>query len=315
MSTSRLTTNERPLTRRVTKALFFRNNIAVPGRWYDCRLPSRSDATVAAMRLAAVMIPLVVLSLSCGGGTAAPDPVQLVDVVDGDSIRLLIDGSVEHVRLVGLNTPEADECHATEARIALRSLTTRGALRVEQAGADDRDRFGRLLRYVYSEDTLINLAMLAGGHGLAVQGDHPRNDDFIVSTNQAWTDRRGMWSPRACGAAPTAGVVIAAIEPNPPGDDAERSNDEYVTIRNDGETAVDLSEWRVRDESSSNRFTFAAGSVLSAGAQVTVHSGCGIDSARDVHWCAGPVWSNGGDTAILLAPNGNVADRFSYGPD
>ncbi len=266
------------------------------------------------MRLAAVMIPLLVISASCGDGPSGAAHVQLVEVVDGDSLRLLIDGSVEIVRLVGLNTPEADECHAAKATTALTSMTAAGDLRVEPAGAEDRDRFGRLLRYLYSGDTLINLDMVARGHGVAVQSDHLRNDEFTLSADRAWTDRLGMWRPQACGAAPPRGVVIAVLEPDPPEDDGERPNEEYVVIRNNGGATVDLAAWRLRDESSTNRFTFAAGSALSAGASITVHSGCGIDTLSDVHWCAGPVWSNGGDTVILQAPNGSVADRFSYAP-
>lgn len=258
------------------------------------------------------IIALLVSGCSLSGGE---ESATLIEVIDGDTVRLRISGSIDVVRLVGVNTPERDECHSAEATDALRSLVAIGALRLEPAGPDDRDRFGRLLRYVYAGETLINLAIVERGHGVAVAGDHSRNREFTAAGETAWAERLGMWAPEACGNTLPTRVEILSLEADPPGDDNERANDEFVVVRNTGTGTADLSGWRIRDESSTHRFQFADGSLLSAGAIVTVHSGCGVDSITDLHWCAGPVWSNGGDTVILQAPSGNVVDRLSYRRD
>ncbi|MBA2282415.1 MAG: lamin tail domain-containing protein, partial [Acidimicrobiia bacterium] len=125
--------------------------------------------------------------------------------------------------------------------------------------------------------------------------------------------------PDACGPAATAGaaaVEVADLRLDAAGPDAENLNDEWVELRNTGAVAVDLTGWRVRDESSSHRFAFPAGFTLEAGAAVRVRSGCGPDTASDLFWCVSgsAVWNNDGDTAFLLDPSGNVvATRSSAG--
>ena len=71
--------------------------------------------------------------------------------------------------------------------------------------------------------------------------------------------------------------------------------------------------WAIRDESSVHRFRFPAGFVLGAGAIVTVRSGPGVDAPDTLYWGADTtVWSNAGDTALLLEPSGAIADRMRY---
>jgi endonuclease YncB( thermonuclease family) len=264
------------------------------------------------MRITALIIGLVVLSASCGDGPASATGADLIAVVDGDTVLMKIDGREEQVRLVGLNTPEAAECHHAPATRALETLLSGEELRVDPAGAEDRDRFGRLLRYLFAGDTLVNLALVLRGHGVALTGDHPRADEFGSAADLAWRDRLGMWSPSACGAVPPYTVAITALEADPPGDDADAPNAEFVVISSVGNAEVDLSGWILRDESSANRFRFSAGTLLPAGGDVPVHSGCGADTNTDLYWCAGPVWSNGGDTAILQTADGGVVDRRGY---
>ena len=122
-----------------------------------------------------------------------------------------------------------------------------------------------------------------------------------------------MWNPSACGVPSTDEVRIDVIEADPPGDDNDRLNDEFIVLHDAGPDSADMTGWMIRDESSTNRYTVPEGTVLTAGARVIVHTGYGVDTASDLYWCSGPVWSNRGDTAIVQAPNGTVVDRLSYG--
>ena len=106
-------------------------------------------------------------------------------------------------------------------------------------------------------------------------------------------------------------MEVLAVEANPPGDDSDRPNEEFVVVGG-FPAPVDLSGWTLRDESSSHRFEFPQGTVVAAGASITVHSGCGTGTTTALYWCEGPVWSNRGDTVVLQAANGNVADVLIY---
>ena len=107
-------------------------------------------------------------------------------------------------------------------------------------------------------------------------------------------------------------MSIAEVQHNPPGPDDENLNDESVTIANEGEDAIDLAGWTLRDESSRNRYVFGA-VTLAPGDGVTIKTGCGIEEPGTLYWCSDrPIWSNSGDTVMLLDTHGNVADWLTY---
>ena len=237
---------------------------------------------------------------------------RLVYVFDGDSMEVDVDGSVEEVRLIGINAPEGNECFGDEARDALVSLTADRDLVLVMDSGDDIDQYGRLLRYVYVDNESVNTRMLADGGAITLQGDHRYNDEFVEIGNLAAEAMLGMWAPDACGPVSPYGATITNVEYDPPGPDDERLNDEYVTITNDGSKPSNLAGWTLRDESSRNRYSFE-GFTLKPGEAVTVRTGCGEDHSDAVFWCSDrSVWSNGGDTVILQDRHGNVADRWTY---
>lgn len=248
----------------------------------------------------------------------APDRPQLatvqtgtvVEAIDGDS--LLVDTGAEQVevRLLGINTPEREECGAETATGTLASLAEGAEVTLSW---DELDRFGRALGYV---DTGVDLAaaLVETGQALALSDDHPRFADYAAAERAALAAGVGMWSVR-CEPSSSAQVRIAALTFDPPGPDGDDRNGEVVGLRNDGNDSVDLTGWVLRDESSRWRFAFPTGFTLAGQSGVLVRTGCGDDSAEDLFWCAtDPVWNNGGDTALLLDSGGNVVDRWLYGP-
>ena len=240
--------------------------------------------------------------------TPAGDKATLTRVLDGDSIAVrLADGSAAEVRLIGINAPEGDECHGEAARTALSALLGDKELTLVADG-EDRDQFGRLLRYVYSDGVNANLEMVTSGHGLALQSGHRLENAFLAAGSTAATSGDGLWSPKACGDHPRIPEIeISDFEFDPPGRDADNRNQEWVRLANREDRAVDLSGWIIRDESTQHRFVLAEGLQLGPGEDITVRSGCGTASTTDVYWCAtGPVWSNSGDTIILQLPDGTI---------
>jgi micrococcal nuclease len=252
--------------------------------------------------------------VACGPG-GDPEPAQgatvapPIRVEDGDSLVATIDGVEERVRLAGINAPERGECGGSEARALLAELLGDGPLRLETADPS-RDRYGRLLAHVFAGEELANEALVAAGLAFAITSEGPYTARIFEAEERAIASGLGMWSPEACGGGPVAPVSIVVIEWDPPGPDDEALDQEYVVI--EAGAAVDLSGWVLRDESTSNRFVFPAGTRLGAGEQVTVVSGCAPPPGA-LGWCSDrAVWNNTGDTAFLVDPAGRVVDRLRY---
>jgi len=91
--------------------------------------------------------------------------VELVRVVDGDTIEVNIGEKVESVRLIGIDAPEMEEetkNKAIESKKYLENLLNNHKIFLERDETqNDRDVYGRLLRYIYLEDrTLVNIKMI-----------------------------------------------------------------------------------------------------------------------------------------------------------
>lgn len=130
---------------------------------------------VRLLRSAAVATVIAVAMAGCASGTAtppaAPSPadaegVAFVSVVDGDTVET----SAGTVRLIGIDTPERGECGDGEASAAISRLLAAGdPVSLElPAGQNDRDRHGRLLRYVTTPAGVdLGLMQLESGNAVA----------------------------------------------------------------------------------------------------------------------------------------------------
>jgi micrococcal nuclease len=241
-------------------------------------------------------------------------------VVDGDTleVRSPVDGLTERVRLVGIDAPERTECWADEATAAL--TLQAGRMVTLERDVSDRDRYGRLLRSIRdAAGQDVAGALLDGGHVIArsYPPDTTRDAEYRVRQESARTAGLGLWAEDACGAVGPRAVADSigiTIQADPPGDDTLVPNDEWVAFTNLGSSDLDLTEWQVRDESASHRYRFGR-TVLAPGEHVTLHTGCGMDSVTDRHWCVtgSAVLNNGGDTVFLLDPLGTMVTWLAYG--
>jgi endonuclease YncB( thermonuclease family) len=113
-------------------------------------------------------------------------------VVDGDTVE--VDGLT--VRLIGIDTPERDECGFTEASVALQRLVLGQQVRVTAVpGREDRDRYGRLLRYVDAQGLDAGLNLIR--QGLAV-ARYDGRDGYERHPRQAVYVRADARSPDFC---------------------------------------------------------------------------------------------------------------------
>jgi len=83
---------------------------------------------------------------------------------------------------------------------------------------------------------------------------------------------------------------------------------ELVEITNAGGGPLDLSSWKLHDESSRKGYVFPAGTILASGASVRVRAGpsAKTPAAGELAWKTATVWNNKGDTAYLEDPAGAV---------
>ena len=104
--------------------------------------------------------------------TAIPHDEQatVTRVIDGDTIEVLMNATTHRVRYIGMNTPETYETCADEATRANAALVE-GRTVVMIRDVSETDRYGRLLRYVYVDDTFVNAELVRDG--FAEAADYP----------------------------------------------------------------------------------------------------------------------------------------------
>lgn len=128
--------------------------------------------------------------------------------VDGDTIEVELEGgAVAAVRLLGIDTPESVdprapvECFGEEAARATQALVAGRTVELV-SDVEERDGFGRLLRYVYLKDELVNARLVVNGYAYAVP--HPPNVRHAqlleALEDYARGQRRGLWAPGGCAA-------------------------------------------------------------------------------------------------------------------
>src|ERR1700712_372635 len=104
-------------------------------------------------------------TVSKGVTTSQPGMYTIDHFVDGDTIVVNMNGSVETIRFIGIDTPETHkpntpvQCYGPEAAAHTKDVISKfGKVRLQADPMDtNRDRYGRLLRYVYLPDgTLLD---------------------------------------------------------------------------------------------------------------------------------------------------------------
>ena len=157
-----------------------------------------------------------------GAGPPAAVPARLDRVVDGDTIDVWIGETRDRVRLIGIDTPERGQLGAGEATARLEALLAGVALYLE-ADTTERDRYDRLLRYVWTLDdaggwTLINLVLVAEGWAAAspYPPDEKYADRFSDAEAIARAEQRGIWTPAPAGEECDPSYPGVCIPPPPP---------------------------------------------------------------------------------------------------
>ncbi len=133
---------------------------------------------------------------------------RVVKVVDGDTFDVEIDGKIERLRMIGIDTPETVDprktvqCFGKEASNRAKEILSGQFVSLEaDESQGDRDKYGRLLRYaILADGTSFGLFMISEGYAHEYTYRYPYK--YQVEHKQAEVEarenNRGLWSPDTC---------------------------------------------------------------------------------------------------------------------
>lgn len=144
----------------------------------------------------------------------------VLKVVDGDTIDVLINGKSQAVRLIGIDTPEVVDprkpvqCFGEQASQKAKSILGGKNIFLESDPSQrDKDKYQRLLRYIYLEDgTNFNLMMIMQGfaHEYTYNLPYKYQSEFKAAQKTARQKGIGLWSPDTCSG--NTGMSSTAIK-------------------------------------------------------------------------------------------------------
>ncbi len=214
------------------------------GRWLNRALPVLLVVFAASWAQALdtgdeAPSPAVSRSVPAGGPAAVPPPpgtaapataataptppgaitTTVTRIVDGDTLHVA--HGEERVRLIGIDTPEVsggDECFGAQATAHAAELVPVGTEVVLRLDVEERDRYGRLLAYVWrsADGLFLNDAMVRDGYAsvYTVPPNVAHQDLFLAAEREAREGGRGLWSACTATTAPPA-PAVAPVPPPP----------------------------------------------------------------------------------------------------
>lgn len=173
--------------------------------------------------LLAGLVPVPVLGANAPGGGPGSAPlmaqaagltVRVVRVIDGDTIEVCcLEGGRERVRYIGINAPEprhptrGEEPGGREAAALNRELVGGRTVRLER-DVQERDRYGRLLAYVWMEragaEVMVNAALVRLGYAqvMTVPPNVRYAELLLKLQREAREAGRGLWATGSLGRDP-----------------------------------------------------------------------------------------------------------------
>jgi micrococcal nuclease len=139
------------------------------------------------------------------------EAAKVLRVVDGDTIRVLVQGKEDTVRLIGIDAPEtidpkkSAQCFGKEASEKAKEVLENKTIILESDSTQgDRDEYGRLLRYIFLEDgTNFDKFILREGYAYEYtfkNNPYKYQSEFIQAEKKAKEENKGLWS--SCQAKP-----------------------------------------------------------------------------------------------------------------
>jgi len=168
-------------------------------------VPCTHTPRIFFQRLITAFVAVLAIGLFPPAAIHAQESGKVVEIVDGDTLRVLTGQETRAVRLIGIDAPERShpsrpkEFLSDEAAAILASLCEGKTVRMER-GDEDVDRYGRLLRYVYlppPDGRLVNREMVRQGYARVYRRVRfSREAEFSEAEEQARREEKGIWQER-----------------------------------------------------------------------------------------------------------------------
>jgi micrococcal nuclease len=148
----------------------------------------------------ALLVALLVSAAPAWGESRLALEGVVVRIVDGDTIHVQLPDRAEKVRYIGVNAPEVhrptrgEEAGGREASEVNRTLVEGKRVRLE-LDVRTRDRYGRLLAYVWLGDVMVNAELVRLGYAqvMTVPPNVRHQELFVNLQRAARAARRGLW--------------------------------------------------------------------------------------------------------------------------
>lgn len=142
-----------------------------------------------------------------------PGSYTVKEFRDGDTVLVSMSGRDEEIRFIGIDTPETHkpdspvECYGAAAAAYTKNRIGAQRIRlVSDSLTTNRDRYDRLLRYVYLEDgTNLNLELVQKGYAFAYAFPFAKSKEFNQAMERARNKATGLWSGCAAFQDPLTG--------------------------------------------------------------------------------------------------------------
>lgn len=122
--------------------------------------------------------------------------VTVARIVDGDTVDI---SGGKRVRYIGVDTPETGDCFGSESTKKNKELVLDKEVRLEK-DVSETDKYGRLLRYVWAGEIMVNEEMVRQGYAkvFTYPPDVKYADRFVAAEREARANKRGLWATDVC---------------------------------------------------------------------------------------------------------------------
>lgn len=176
----------------------------------SARSPRPRPVVVAVFTAVVLVVPVVAGCAPPSAPHAVPSETReptVVEVVDGDTVVVRVGRVDEHVRLIGVDTPETKhpskpvECFGREASAFTRAVLPPGTVVRLERDVEERDHYGRLLAYVWRQldGVFVNRELAEQGYAapLTIPPNVAHTDELVSAATRARERGAGLWG--ACG--------------------------------------------------------------------------------------------------------------------
>jgi micrococcal nuclease len=239
---------------------------------------------------------------------------KVTNVIDGDTIEI---NTGEIVRLIGINAPEEGGKCYEESKEYLQDFLSDKEVTLEM-DIEDKDQYGRLLRYVFADGHHVNYGMVY--LGLAHKYEYGLNkiysSQFEQAEDEAKQNEGCLWESEEVSYILDECIQITNLHFNAAGDDNYNLNDEYITFENKCSYSISMDSWTIKDETASHIYTIPS-FAFQSGATFTLYTGTGTNTNSALYWGRtsedyAAIWNNNGDTLFLRDSSGNLVLSQSY---